>query len=150
MNVKKIMSKKIVTIELDDTLRVAREIFENVKFHHLLVVENNKLFGILSDRDLLKALSPNIGTSAERREDQATLNKRVHQVMSRKPITLNDTENVSDAIRLFNTENITCIPIVDTTNKPVGIISWRDILKMLGALIEKKSKENCGVTNTPP
>jgi acetoin utilization protein AcuB len=139
MSVRKIMSKRIVTVELDDTLGVAREIFGNVRFHHLLVVENNKLFGILSDRDLLKALSPNLGTAAETREDRDTLNKRVHQVMSRKPITLTAKASVYDAIHLFNTEIITCIPIVDDENRPVGIISWRDIMKMLGSMIKEKS-----------
>ncbi|WP_236889228.1 CBS domain-containing protein [Desulfoluna limicola] len=139
MSVQKIMSKRIVTVELDDTLAVARDIFENVKFHHLLVVENNKLFGVLSDRDLLKALSPNLETAAENRQDRATLNKRVHQVMSRKPITLNENASVYDAIHLFNTEIITCIPIVDNDNRPVGIISWRDIMKMLGKMIKEKS-----------
>lgn len=139
MNVQKIMSKKIVTVELDDTLRVVSEIFKNVKFHHLLVVENKKLFGILSDRDLLKALSPNLGTAAETREDRVTLNKRVHQIMSRKPVTLNETASVSDAIKLFNTETITCIPIVNDDNRPLGIISWRDIMKMLGCMIKEKS-----------
>ena len=122
-------------------LGVAKEIFGNVRFHHLLVVENNKLFGVLSDRDLLKALSPNLETAAENREDRATLNKRVHQVMSRKPITLNEKASVYDAIHLFNTEIITCIPIVNDDNRPVGIISWRDIIKMLGTMIQEKSEK---------
>lgn len=142
MNIKEIMSKRIVTIELDDTLRVANEIFEKVKFHHLLVVEKNRLFGILSDRDLLKALSPNLGCAAETQEDRATLNKRVHQVMSREPITLKDNAQVYDAIHLFNTETITCIPIVDELNRPVGIISWRDILLMLGKMLKEKAEKN--------
>lgn len=141
MSVKKIMSRRIVTLELDDTLRVVRDIFENVKFHHLLVVENKRLYGILSDRDLLKALSPNLGTPAETREDRATLNKRVHQIMTRKPITLNESADLSEAIRLFNTETITCIPIVDDADRPVGIISWRDIMAMLGAILQEKSGE---------
>ncbi|WP_300671600.1 CBS domain-containing protein [Desulfoluna sp.] len=139
MNVKEIMSKRIVTIEMDDTLRVVRDIFSNVKFHHLLVVEHSRLYGILSDRDLLKALSPNLETAAETLKDRATLNKKVHQIMSREPITLPEKAGVRDAIRLFNTETITCIPIVDEENRPVGIISWRDIIKMLGKMVCQKS-----------
>jgi len=142
MNITKIMSKRIVTVELDDTLRVVRDIFGNVAFHHLLVVDNKRLYGILSDRDLLKALSPNLGTAAETREDRATLNKKVHQIMSREPITLTEEAGVRDAIDLFNTETITCIPVVDDENRPVGIISWRDIIKMLANIIEKKSKKS--------
>ena len=49
MNVEKIMSKRIVTVERDDSLKVVKEIFDNARFHHLLVVESGKLFGVISD-----------------------------------------------------------------------------------------------------
>ncbi len=131
MSVEKIMSKPVVTIEMDDSLRMVKEIFDNTRFHHLLVVESGKLFGVISDRDLLKALSPNIGTAAETNRDAASLNKRVHQIMTRKPITLGQNAGIFDAIEIFNNHNISCIPVVDDGRKPVGIISWRDILKAL-------------------
>ena len=131
MSVKQIMSTRVVTVELDDKLSVVKEIFESLKFHHLLAVEKNEILGIVSDRDLLKALSPNIGTSTESYKDSATLNKRVHQIMTRRPIVLHEDATIDDAINLFNTHSISCIPIVDRDNRPIGIVSWRDILKNL-------------------
>ncbi len=131
MSVEKIMSKTIVTVEMDDSLRIVKEIFDNTRFHHLLVVESGKLFGVLSDRDLLKALSPNIGTLAETSSDAASLNKRVHQIMTRKPVALGPNAEIYDAIEIFNNHNISCIPVVDDEHKPVGIISWRDIIKVI-------------------
>jgi acetoin utilization protein AcuB len=139
MSVQNIMTQKIVTVELDDTLATVREIFEKLKFHHLLVVESEKLIGVVSDRDLLKALSPNIGTMSETFNDIATLNKRVHQIMSRKPMTLRPEAPIGDAVRLFNTNRVSCIPVVDKEFRPVGIVSWRDILKAL----LKKSQDAC-------
>lgn len=129
MLIQDIMTKRVVTVEMDDKLSVVKEIFENSKFHHLLVIEQGKLFGVISDRDLLKAVSPNIGTLTETYKDAATLNKRVHQIMTRKPITLSLTATVKDAVNLFNTHRISCIPIVDKDFRPVGIVSWRDIMK---------------------
>jgi len=131
MTIEQIMSKTVVTVEMDDSLRMVKEIFDNTHFHHLLVVESGKLFGVISDRDLLKALSPNIGTTAETTRDAASLNKRVHQVMTRKPVTLEQNAGIFDAIELFTNHNISCIPVVDDGCKPIGIISWRDILKAL-------------------
>lgn len=133
MSVKKIMSTTIVTVEMDDRLKTVKEIFSSVRFHHLLVVESGKLVGVLSDRDLLKALSPKIGTPAETEDDSATLNKRVHQIMTRRPVVLKPNSAVYEAIEIFNKQNISCIPIVDDENKPVGILSWRDILKEIGS-----------------
>ena len=131
MLIQEIMTKRVVTIEMDDKLSVVKDIFENSKFHHLLVIEDDKLFGVVSDRDLLKALSPNLGTMTETYKDAATLSKKVHQIMTRKPITLLASATVKDAVNLFNNHRISCIPIVDKDFRPVGIVSWRDILRTM-------------------
>lgn len=131
IGVKNIMSIRVVTVMLDDKLSLVKEIFEHSKFHHLLAIEDGKLFGVISDRDLFKALSPNIGTSTETQKDAATLNKRVHQIMTRKPVTLHDDATIGDAIDLFNMHGVSCIPIINSSGRPVGIVSWRDVLRNL-------------------
>lgn len=131
MTVDEIMSKSPVTVGMDDTLLKVKTIFGTSRFHHLIVVEQGKLCGVISDRDLLKFMSPNIGTVAETTEDIKTLAKKVHQVMTRKPITLKEKAKISDAIKIFNKHSISCIPVVDEEDKPLGIISWRDIFKTL-------------------
>lgn len=131
MTLDTIMSNPVVTIGPDDSLKTVKEIFDNTHFHHLLVVESGKLFGVVSDRDLLRVLSPNIGTYAETFKDTASLNRRVHQITTRKPVTLSRDARICDALEVFEKHNISCIPIVDVENKPIGIISWRDILKGL-------------------
>jgi acetoin utilization protein AcuB len=134
MNVRSIMTARVVTVEMDDRLDVVKQIFDTLKFHHLLVVDDRKkLSGVVSDRDLLKALSPYVGSAAETARDIATLNKRVHQIMSRNPITLHPEAQVADAVQLLLNQRISCIPIVDREFKPVGILSWRDVLKSLHA-----------------
>jgi acetoin utilization protein AcuB len=134
MDVGSIMTARVVTVEMDDRLEVVKKIFDTLKFHHLLVVDDHKkLTGIVSDRDLLKALSPHIGSAAETARDIATLDKRVHQIMSRKPLTLHPGAAVSDAVALFLDKRISCIPIVNPDFKPVGILSWRDVMKLLGS-----------------
>ena len=131
MSIGKITSKSLVAVEMDDSLKVVKNIFDNTRFHHLLVVESGKLYGVISDRDLLKALSPNIGTIAETLKDSATLNKKVHQIMTRKPITLTSDAGVNEAIESFNQHDISCLPVVNDKLQPIGIISWRDILKAI-------------------
>jgi acetoin utilization protein AcuB len=132
MELRSIMTTRVVTVEVDDTLEVVKQIFDAMKFHHLLVVDTGKtLCGVISDRDLLRALSPYVGTASENARDTATLRKRVHQIMSRKPVTLPPEAAVTDAINLFLASRVSCIPIVDPHLKPVGIVSWRDVLKTL-------------------
>jgi acetoin utilization protein AcuB len=127
-----IMTARVVTVELDDRLEVVKEIFDTMNFHHLLVVdEHKKLSGIVSDRDLLRALSPYVGSAAETERDLATLNKRVHQIMTRHPITLRAQSAVAEAVNLLLVHRISCVPVVDDDFKPIGIVSWRDLLKSL-------------------
>jgi acetoin utilization protein AcuB len=132
MDVGSIMTTRVVSVEMDDRLDVVKKIFDTLKFHHLLVLDDRgALKGVVSDRDLLKALSPYVGSVAENARDIATLNKRVHQIMSRNLITLRRRASVTEAIQLFLDHRISCIPIVDEVMKPVGILSWRDVLKTL-------------------
>jgi acetoin utilization protein AcuB len=83
---------------------------------------------VVSDRDLFKALSPNIGTNIETYKDTATLNKRVHQIMSRKPKILREDATVDAAIDLFNACHL-LHPHPERDDRLVGILSWRDILR---------------------
>lgn len=131
MSVEQIMNKTIVSVGMDDSLLSAKALFDEHRFHHLLVIENGKLLGVVSDRDLFKAVSPNVGTVVETIKDRATLNRRVHQIMTRKPITLMKSEPIREAIHVFNTHKISCVPIVDNEQKVVGIVSWRDILRVI-------------------
>jgi acetoin utilization protein AcuB len=103
MKVRDIMSSRLVTVELDDRLA------------------------------LLKFLSPHIGSAPETARDAASLNERVHQIMSRKPITLPADSLIDDAIDLLLAHGISCVPIVDSHFKPVGIVTWRDLLRSLRA-----------------
>ena len=132
VSLRDIMTARVVCVEADDPLEAVKQIFDSVKFHHLLVVDSTKkLSGVISDRDLLRALSPYVGTPSENARDIATLKKRVHQIMTRQPITLPPEAGVADAIKVFLEHRVSCIPIVDKGLKPIGIVSWRDVLKSM-------------------
>ena len=123
------MARKVVTVEMDDTLMEIREIFHKAKFHHLLVVNDDKLMGIISDRDVLKATSPNINTISETTRDRATLNKRAHQIMTRNPITIRGDATLEEAAEVLLEERISCLPIIDFDHHVMGLITWVDIIK---------------------
>jgi acetoin utilization protein AcuB len=136
------MSANPVTVGLDDPLSVVKDIFDNAHFHHLLVVDEGELVGVVSDRDLLRSISCNIGTNMYTPKDLETLKKRVHQIVTRKPVTLSPDATVEEAIAVFNTHRISCIPIIDASGVAVGILSWRDILKNFQRICDDKLAES--------
>jgi acetoin utilization protein AcuB len=131
--VEQIMSRRVVTVSMDDTLAKAQALFNEFRFHHLLVVERERLVGVISDRDLLKASSPFTGTMNETARDLATLNKPLHQIMNRALITVDRGTSIDYAARLLIDKRISCLPIVTDDGKIEGIVSWRDLLKAYAA-----------------
>ena len=112
MQIGSIMTRDVVTVDMDESLRVIGEIFAAKRFHHLLVLEEDQLRGVISDRDLLKASSPFLHTLTEQLRDVAILNKRAHQIMSRQPVTIAPETNLADAVRLLLQEDVSCLPVL--------------------------------------
>jgi acetoin utilization protein AcuB len=132
MNVQEFMSKRVVTVEADDTLETMKEIFDKTGFHHLLVMDGKELSGVVSDRDLYHHLSPYLGTIIETDRDKAALQKRAHQVMQRDPPAISTSSSLRDVLDIFaEQKEVTCVAIVDYRGMPVGIVTWRDLLKLL-------------------
>lgn len=129
MSVSSIMTHKVVTVEMDDTLLTIRMIFQHVKFHHLVVVDNRKPVGVISDRDFLKAVSPFLGKIIETTRDLDTLKKRAHQIMTRNPVTVYPETSIESAADLLLEKNISCLPVISSQGDIVGMVTWKDILQ---------------------
>lgn len=130
-----LMTPGPVTVGMDDTLTTVREIFSNRPFHHLLVIEDGKLTGVLSNGDLHRAISPRIDTPCETAHDRASLNRRVHQIMSRRPVTLPPEAELHDIVHAFSIHRYSIFPVVDGEGRPLGVLSWRDVFGALDAAL---------------
>jgi acetoin utilization protein AcuB len=125
-----IMTAPPVTIALDSTMEEVRAIFEARRFHHLVVLdENRRAVGVVSDRDLLSTVSPFVGKMAERSADLASLQRKAHQVMSRKLIAVRPNTLLRAAARVMLDYKISCLPVVDKNLRCVGILTIRDVVR---------------------
>lgn len=131
MNVDSIMITKVVTARMDDTLRRVESLFHQHKLRHLPVIDEGVVVGIVSDRDLLSAISPYVGTLSEDRRDRETMNHKVHQIMSRDPITIAPEMPVERAGSILLKHNVSCLPVVDDEMHVIGIVTKKDVLRAL-------------------
>jgi acetoin utilization protein AcuB len=138
MSLAKIMSTNLLTLEMDDDLSKAKAIFEQHNVHHILVLNETELVGVVTDRDIYKHLSPTIGTKNETPRDHSMLQKKLHLIMNRNLITAQKEVTLNEAVLLFYDNHISCLPIVNDKMEPVGIISWRDILKVVALQYRQK------------
>ncbi len=141
MSIKALMSTDLVTISMDETLATVRDTFDLVTFHHLLVVDNGKLVGIVSDRDYLKSINSTLGTPVETTRDLFALNIKVHRIMSRELVTVKETDSLFDLVSAFHVNKVSCVPVVDEYFVPQGIVSWKDIVDALAKNMTKKAEK---------
>lgn len=129
MTLETIMTKHVICVGMDDSIRSIRDTFERYKFHHVVVVEHCRLVGIITDRDLLMNISPFVGKPMERSLDAASLNKRAHQIMNRHVVTASPSTPVGDAALMMLNNHVSCLPVVDDAGAVAGIVTWRDLLR---------------------
>jgi acetoin utilization protein AcuB len=125
-----IMTSRVVTIEMDDSLQVIQDVFRRMKFHHLVVVDEGKIVGLISDRDFFKAISPFVDTFSETNRDRATLEKRAHQIMSHYPITVLKSCPIDKAARMMLERGVSCLPVTNSDRTVEGILTWKDLFKV--------------------
>lgn len=129
MKITEIMSSPPITGTLDDFLSEVKEMLAVNNIKHLVIIEEGKLMGVLSERDLLLAISPYVNSNVYTTRDLATLNQRVGQILERHPLYLDDQAELEDAIDMFDKNHISCIPIVDADFVPVGVVTKSDIIR---------------------
>ncbi|PJG59097.1 CBS domain-containing protein [Aeromonas cavernicola] len=137
MLISDIMTTRVATVSMDDRLSVIKDIFEQAHFHHLLVLEEDELVGVISDRDMLHAISPYLGSEAETHRDAETLNRRAHQIMSRHPVTISPHRPVREGMALMLEKGVSCLPVLEN-GLLVGIISWKDFLRAMLIQIDEQ------------
>jgi acetoin utilization protein AcuB len=129
MKVKELMSTKLITVSPNDKLDRVFFLYNFENIRHLPVVENNKLVGILSDRDLKKILGPK--KTIVENSDGTTVQlstRKVKNIMRRGVLTIEPEQRAADAAAIMAKKKIGALPVIHK-NKLVGIITATDILK---------------------
>ncbi|MEM7630155.1 MAG: CBS domain-containing protein [Planctomycetota bacterium] len=128
LTVREVMTAGVTSVDLDATVESIQNLFEHSPFHHVVVIDDDhRVAGVISDRDLLRHLSPFIGKMAERAADLACLQRRAHQIMTRRPATVRAGSLVADAASLMLNRRFSCMPVVDQNGRPIGIVTLRDV-----------------------
>jgi len=131
MLVKHRMQTDPVTIRKEDTLRFAADMLKDKRIRTLPVVENRKVIGVVTDRDVRQAWASS-ATSLETRELYYLLEKvRVEEIMTKHPATVTPETTIEDAAKLLHDRKIGGLPVVDEKGLLMGIITETDILEVL-------------------
>ncbi len=124
------MTRKIITIAPDSSVSDAVRLMKEKKIKHIPVVKDERLKGIISDRDI-REFSPSKATSLDVYELHYLLaTTRVKEMMKTKVFIIAPDSPIEEAAMLMLDNNIGSLPVVEG-GKVVGIISDRDIFRVL-------------------
>ena len=131
MFVSRSMTRQVITVDPDVRIFDAQELMQANDIRHLPVVEkDNKLVGIVTDRDIRSALPYSyFKKSLDETEKEKISELRVKDIMSKKPISISPTYTIQDALLVIQDSKVGALPVVDQDGKVSGIISVRDLLR---------------------
>jgi acetoin utilization protein AcuB len=132
LRLRDVMQQSVIRASPDTTLGEAMTICFQHRIRHLPILnEDGRLAGLITDRDLRFYISHRIGTIMENNSDRETLHHHLNVVMVRRLITGRPETTVMGAARLMLDNHIGCLPVVDTDNRVVGIVTSGDFLRLI-------------------
>jgi CBS domain-containing protein len=123
-------SKAVITLSPTDTLDQAVTLMMDHRIGSILIVDSDKLVGILSEHDLLRVLHEGL--------DQSLANITVKTAMTPSPITCDPDDSLEAAMILMVDNDIRHLPVINNASLE-GMLSITDIVE---ELLKKAKFEN--------
>ncbi len=119
--VDQIMNRNIISVRKQDTLPKAISLMAKNRISCILVIEDNKPVGMITERDITKSIA----------ED--TISHHVNEIMTSPVPATNKDISLYDATRLMDENKVRSLTIIDHKSDAIGIITKSDIIKNLRA-----------------
>lgn len=115
-----VINKSPVSVDIETSITVAAQIMTNQKVSSLLVTREDKLIGIITDRDLRsRVVAASLDTHLP-----------VSQIMTTNPAQITENRTLFDALALMTERNIHHLPVIDQqTLVPLGMVTASDIIR---------------------
>lgn len=130
-----LMTKKVIVAELDTKFTDVQKLFTEYQVYHLPVVFDDKLLGILSVKDALNTYVEHFKELDEWSEDKINEEFKLKEIMTHDPTTLHYSKTVGDAVDVLHNAKFRSLPIVDDSGKIVGIVSNKDLVRVLASTL---------------
>lgn len=129
MLVKDVMQAHPVTATLETRLPQLVRLLQRGGFRHLPVLDDGRLVGIISDRDVKQSTASAASTAEGRARDRLLEELTAAQIMAREVVTIGPTAGLDEAARLMATRKISALPVTEG-DRLVGIVTETDVLQL--------------------
>ena len=133
MYVKDLMATDVVTIGRNDDLRLVDDIMAERQIRHIPVLEDDKIVGVVTQRDVFKARMSSTMGYGEKGQRAFLHTVPVKEIMAHPVITVTPETLVTEATDLILTQGIGCLPVVQE-DRLIGIVTKTNLLQRLRTL----------------
>lgn len=137
MLVRDVMTPNPITIEPTHSIGTALARMRRGGFRRLPVVEDGKLVGIVTDRDLRLAMNSPFVLREGWYDSYLMEHIEVRSCMTERPITISPDADIIEAVQLLKNQKIGGVPVVENENL-VGILTETDLLNCLLELLQEQ------------
>lgn len=117
MQVSEVMSKGIVTANINDSVKRVASMMKEKDIGAIPVLKDNRPVGFVTDRDIV------INCVA----GDYDLNGSIEHAMSSDIVSVKEDQDVEEVSRLMSQNQVSRILVVDKSEKPVGVVSLHDL-----------------------
>jgi CBS domain-containing membrane protein len=139
------MTRKVLTVEEDDTLGNLSRAMQRFRVRHLPVTDGGgRLLGLITHADLLAAAS---SIFSDRQEDRNAVIAQASAatIMQREVLTIDERAPLVEAGKLMWDSKLGCLPVVESDGKLIGIITEADFIaiavELLGSAVKHSDIE---------
>lgn len=130
---KEIMMGSPVTLKPQDTLDLANDVISLGRIRHIPVVEDGRLVGMLTERDLMGAAASKIFGLKQKSKSALLKSVLIKDVMKTRVMTVAPETPIKDVAHLMADKKIGCVPVM-SAGALVGLVTTTDILRYLEGL----------------
>ena len=130
MNVSEVMTTDVKTVERNDVMSLAEDLMEMGRIRHLPVLDEDRVVGVVSQRDLFRAAMSSAMGYGQKASHEFLGTVAVKEVMSDELTTVSPGDSVARAAALMLEHKIGCLPVVDD-GKLVGLVTESDLLRLI-------------------
>lgn len=124
-----IMTGALKTVSVDASMEEAQRLMHHHEIHHLLLEDRGHIVAVISDRNLARALGPALAN----RDQEHLRHRPVFQAAEYHLVTVHHETSVEDAARILLEEGVSSLPVVNSADEIVGMITSRDLLRELAS-----------------
>lgn len=141
MHVEDIMTRKVVTMQSDHSIHLAAGVMQLKHIRHLPVLDGDRLVGLVTHRDLLRAQAVVLAAPYDPRHD-VSMTVPVTHVMRTNVWTVTPKTPLLEAARIVLDHKFGCLPVVEGT-RLVGIVTEVDFMRCLvDGLLARREHED--------